>query len=112
MRILPILLLFTIAGFWACKKHAVGDTPPATNKLSYGDSVFYLKSTSYTVAPINPKAGSYAAFPNNLKIDNTTGVITVTLKDKAGESQTGLRYKIKFTSANNEVDSAYITISG
>src|SRR5881398_1808379 len=112
MRILPIFLFFAIAGFWACQKHPVGDTLVAKNNLSYGDSVFYLKSTSYTVAPVNAKAGTYTAFPNNLKIDHATGAITVTLKDADGQSQTGLRYKIKFTSAGNEADSTYITISG
>jgi hypothetical protein len=112
MRILPILLLFTIASFWACQKHPVSDVTVASNKLSYGDSVLYLKSTSYTVSPTNAKAGSYTAFPNNLNIDNTTGTITVTLKGTDGQSQTGLRYKIKFTSAANEVDSTYLTISG
>ena len=111
MRTLSILIILTSAGFWACKKHPVSDNPPVTNKLSYGDSVFFLKSTSYTVAPVNSKAGTYAAFPDNLMIDKTTGAITITQKDNDGQSQTGLRYKIKFTSGT-EVDSTYITISG
>jgi hypothetical protein len=113
MRILPVLLLFISAGFWACKKHTTRDNPATTTtKLSYGDSVFYLKSTSYTIAPVNSQPGTYSVFPNNLKIDNATGAITVAVKGNDGQSQTGLRYKIKFTSSNNEVDSTYIIISG
>jgi hypothetical protein len=112
MRTFPILIFITIASLLACKKHSVTDNPPANNKLGYGDSVFYLKTTTYTVSPINAKAGTYTAFPNNLKIDNATGAITVILKGNDGQSQTGLRYKINFTSVNNEMDSTYITISG
>jgi hypothetical protein len=111
MRILPILILVATTGFWACKKHSVTDHQ-TIQKINYGDSVFYLKSTSYTVAPIDAKAGTYSAFPDNLKIDNNTGVITVTLKGTDGQSQTGLRYKIKYSNSSNQTDSTYITISG
>lgn len=109
--LIPILVIFL---FSACKKHPATDNPinNNNNKLSYGDSVFYLKSTSYSLSPVNAKSGTYSAFPDNLNINNATGAITVSLKGKDGQSQTGLRYKIKFTSTNNEVDSTYITISG
>src|SRR4029078_633013 len=115
MRTLSILILITFACFSACKKHSVTDqstTNGSNNKLSYGDSIFYLKAASYTVSPVNSKTGTYSAFPDNLSINSTTGAITVSLKGRDGESQTGLRYKIKFTSASNETDSTYITISG
>jgi hypothetical protein len=116
MRTLSIQILVILASLQACNKHSVTNplstNPAASNRLSYGDSVFYLKSGSYTIAPVKAKAGTYTAFPNNLNINSATGVITVSLKGNDGQSQTGLRYKIKFASTNNEVDSTYITISG
>lgn len=113
MKRLPVLIILATAGFWACKKHDLRENVPLTKEgLSYGDSVFFLKSSTYTVSPKNARPGNYTAFPNNLKIDKTTGAITVSVKGNDGQSQTGLRYKIKFTSTTNEVDSAYITISG
>lgn len=113
MKILPTLIFATLVLVLACKRSSVNDNPaPQNNKISYSDSVFYLKSASYVISPVNAKAGSYFAFPTNLNIDASTGAITVSLKGNDGQSQTGLRYKIKFTSASNEVDSTYITISG
>jgi hypothetical protein len=108
----PILYFATILFLLACKKNSVKDNLSTNSKLSYGDSVFYLKSTSYAVSPVNGKQGTYSAFPDNLNINSSTGAITVSLKGNDGQSQTGLRYKIKFTSPNNETDSTYIIISG
>lgn len=88
---------------------------PSTNagKLNYSDSIFYLKSTDYTVAPLNAGTGTYTVFPNNLKIDANTGKVTVSLNGTDGASQTGLWYKIKYTSnITNESDSTYFLISG
>lgn len=113
MKIAPVLIFMMFASLLACKKKPASDNPqPANKSLSYGDSVFYLKSTSYIISPQTARSGTYSAFPNNLNINNSTGAITVGLKGNDGQSQTGLRYKIKFTSANNETDSAYIVISG
>lgn len=113
MRTFLILVFIAATSLLACKKTSAPLSPPVNNKsLSYGDSVFYLKATSYTISPVNAKAGTYSAFPNNLNINSTTGAITVSLKGNDGQSQTGLRYKIKFVSASNETDSLYITISG
>jgi len=112
MRTLSILILVILVALQACKKHSADNNPPVNNRLSYGDSVFYLKSTSYAILPVNTKQGTYTAFPDNLNINPSTGAIAVTLKGNDGQSQTGLRYKIKFTSTFNEVDSTYITISG
>lgn len=109
MRILSLLVLSAAVFFTACHKQSVKDN---NSKLSYGDSVFYLKSTAYTITPVNGKQGTYTAFPDNLEIDQTTGAITVALKGNDDESQTGLRYKIKYTNNSNEADSTYITISG
>lgn len=112
MRILFVLILVIFVSFLSCKKNSVRENSPTASKLSYGDSVFYLKTSSYTITPVNAKAGTYTAFPDNLQIDKSTGAITIGVKGSDGQSQTGLRYKIKFTSANNEVDSTYIVISG
>lgn len=112
IKIIPALIFTAILSLPACKKKSITDNQPANNKLNYGDSVFYLKSTSYVISPVNAKPGTFTAFPTNLDINNATGAITVSVKGNDGQSQTGLRYKIKFTSANNEVDSTYITISG
>ncbi len=83
-----------------------------SQKLQYDDSVFYLKSTNKTYMPLNGKTGVYTAFPDNLRIDRTTGAITMDLKGTDGESQTGMWYKIKYQSLNNEVDSTMILLSG
>src|SRR4051812_2965478 len=100
--ILSSLLLLT-----QCSKKDCNCTPPdPASKLTYGDSVFHLRSANYSIAPLNGKKGTYTAFPDNLRIDNTTGAITVGLKGTDGESQTGLWYKITYrSSTGNEVDS-------
>jgi len=88
--------------------------PPAAGyKLTYGDSVFYLKNNDYTVSPLAKGAGTYTVFPDNLQFDKTTGAITVTQKGTDGESQTGMWYKIKFKSSDGtQADSTLVLISG
>lgn len=83
-----------------------------SQKLGYGDSVFYLRSTDYAILPSGGKTGTYTAYPDNLTINRTTGAITVTPKGADGESQTGMWYKITYRSAANEVDSTFILLSG
>jgi len=59
------------------------------------------------------QTGTYTAYPDNLLIDPTTGNITVAIMGLGGESQTGLKYKIKFKAAGSGfVDSTFIIISG
>ncbi|MDQ6608316.1 MAG: hypothetical protein M3Y85_00645, partial [Bacteroidota bacterium] len=102
-----------------CNKKAC-DCGPATkdpgntvSKLSYGDSVRYLKNTDYTISPLNGKTGTYTAYPDNLKMDRSTGKITVAVYGTDGASQTGMWYKINYRSnTSNEVDSTYFLISG
>ena len=85
----------------------------AAQKLSYGDSVFYLKNSDYTIAPINGRTGTYTAFPDNLVIDKNTGKITVTVKGTDGESQTGMWYRITYKSTTGkETDTTLILLSG
>jgi hypothetical protein len=99
-----------VALLLSCSKH----TPvPSAGKLTYGDSVFYIKNAAYTITPLNGGTGTYSAFPNNLQIDNNTGAVTITIKGKDGQSQTGLRYRIMYTSpSSNHVDSTFIILSG
>lgn len=101
-----ILLLLILAA--SCKKDSAS---AGMGRLQYNDSIFYLRTTDYTVLPLGKRTGTYTAFPGNLDIDNSTGAVTITVKGKDGESQTGLRYKIRFTSVT-ETDSTYITLGG
>ena len=87
--------------------------PPAVQKLVYDDSVFYLKNADYIITPLNGKTGTYTSYPGNLRMDRTTGSITITTKGNDGESQTGLWYKINYKSLDGkEVDSTMILLSG
>jgi hypothetical protein len=99
--------------FMACQKSGTNTNNNANQPLSYGDSVFYLKAQNYDISPVRQRTGVYTAFPDNLLIDPATGKITVAIMGKAGESQTGLRYKIRFQEAGTDkVDSTYIVIAG
>src|SRR5829696_8382874 len=104
--LISCLLLLTQCGKGKC------DCVPPPNtgsyKLTYGDSILYLKNKDYVVTPLMSRAGTYSSFPDKLTIDKSTGAITVTQKDIDGESQTGMWYKIYFHSATgNEVDKFY-----
>jgi hypothetical protein len=99
----------------SCKKNnegTSGGNPTAETgvKLSYGDSVFYLKnqSSDYIITPLNQSSGTYSAYPEGLDMNAATGAINVS------QSETGLRYKIKFTSAGGPAknDSTFIVLSG
>lgn len=98
----------------SCDKDPASQEPINTSyQLRYSDSIFYLKSNSYVVAPLTPAAGTYEAYPENLDIDPATGKITISVNGKNGEhSQMGLRYKIKFTATSGKKDSTYIVLSG
>jgi len=102
-------LLFIV--IFSCKKPSPNGME--NGRLSYGDSIFYLKTGSFTISPTKVRSGTYSAYPDNLLIDNSSGIITITLKGKDGQSQTGLKYKVNFRSTSGDfVDSAYIIISG
>ncbi|MDB5205520.1 MAG: hypothetical protein JWR72_595 [Flavisolibacter sp.] len=112
-----IALFFGLFNLTQCSKRDCGCITPPLNggnlKLSYGDSIFYLKSADYVISPLKLKEGTYTTFPNNLKIDEATGKITVTVNGTDGASQTGLWYKIKYKSnTTNEEDSTNILIAG
>jgi hypothetical protein len=84
-------------------------TPNLSLKLSYTDSIFYLKtgaSNIITPQPMN-KPGQFLGFPDGIEINNTTGAINL------AESESGLRYKIMFV-PDGSVDTitTKIVISG
>ena len=106
-------LLTVILAFWACNKRDGNNNSITSQKLSYGDSIFYLGAQDYTITPTNTNSGTYTAFPDNLLIDKATGKITVKVMGQGSESQTGLRYKIKFQPTGaGEADSTYIVLAG
>lgn len=108
------LLLVSISiGLNSCKKNSSTDAPSdPSGVLDYGSGIFYLKNTAEVKSPKTQGNGTYSAFPDDLKIDPVTGKITVSVAGKSGQSQTGLKYKIKFTPASGTPDSTYIVISG
>ena len=64
LTILWILLVILSS----CKKDNTGGYPPpipASNDLSYGDSIFYLRNqaSDYIVLPQQNRAGRYSGFP-------------------------------------------------
>lgn len=114
MRIISPALFLAISTLFlfSCKKDPATNTNPA-EALSYGtDPVFFVKSQDYVADPNITEAGTWSAFPDDLKIDNATGRITITKKGKSQQSQAGMKYKITFTPTQGEKDSTYITIAG
>ena len=96
------------------KRDCCAPIPDNKSKLSYGESVFYLANSAYSISPLHEKKGTYTAFPGNLQIDRATGRITVDLKGTDGESQTGMWYRVTFSADNcgGGSDTAYVLISG
>jgi hypothetical protein len=118
MKIWQFFLVITISaltGIFGCRKKTSDEqNGPGTQpySLTYPAAVFYLQSNDYIVSPSISKQGNYVAFPDDLNINAATGQITVSLKGRENkESQTGLKYKIVFTSGSVK-DSTFITIAG
>ena len=110
----PALFLGVLLVLLSCKKNATNSgNGDSKEKLSYGDSVFYIGAQEYVITPTNSRAGTYTAFPDNLVIDPASGKVTVKIMGHGSESQTGLRYKIKFQPAGSAAaDSTYIVLAG
>lgn len=105
--LLPMLGLMAI--YSSCTKEV--SNPPATPyKLSYGDSILYVKNlaTDYIVGPTEVRAnGEYIGFPEGVEIDPKTGAINVS------KSETGLRYRISFIdNTTKDTTSIILMISG
>ena len=90
----------------SCNKSST--TSQTSYKLSYGDSIIYLKQTTgdYIVYPTEQKAGTYYAFPEGIQIDDITGAINVS------KSETGLRYRIYHVSPQGDTTTTLVVISG
>lgn len=100
------ILVLAIAISSCTKSPGSSDGP---YQLHYADSIVYLKpqSTDYIVSPVDvPPGGSFTAFPDGIEIDDRTGAINVS------KSETGLRYRITYTSAAGDASSTMIVLSG
>jgi hypothetical protein len=124
----PLILVLVAAvlfGTTACQKIIASEdqtqTPNAQNssvinanntRLSYGDSIFYLRASAAAnrILPVRKPSGAgyFKSVPKGLSIDSATGRIDLAL------SETGLRYKIYYVlqSSNNASDSVSIVVSG
>lgn len=85
--------LFALSLLAACSKNDSNVSPSDEVKLSYGDSILYVKDgdADNVVLPQGNLKGTYSGFPEGIELDEATGAINV---DK---SETGLRYRITFT---------------
>lgn len=101
------VLFASIAAMVSCRKSA-DDGTNAAFKLSYGDSLFYLKNqpADNLIKPLFTKSGSYTSYPKGLSINEITGEINI------AASETGLRYRISFTASTGEVYTTHILIAG
>lgn len=124
MRLLAAFTIVLIAfGIYGCVKDPPVEPPveppieeppagdPASPRLSYGDSIFYLSGniTSDWADPVTKPglSGYFKAIPAGLDIDSLNGRINF------AQSETGLRYKIYYVStAGNRIDSTKIVLSG
>lgn len=101
-----------LAAVFSCQKDETPITPPVTPqnyKLSYGDSVFYLKDqgSDYIINPVQTLAGQFDGFPEGIAIDTKTGAINVS------QSEKGLRYRITFLpDGSKDTISTMLVISG
>jgi hypothetical protein len=106
----------------ACQK-TISEGEPATDnevtspgstvtpRLSYGDTLFYLKNQpgNYTIRPVSKPAapGYFRSIPLGLALDSVSGNINIT------QSETGIRYKIYYIGVNgNALDSVKLVVSG
>ena len=106
--ILPLFAV-VITSWVSCNKTSTTASGPY--KLSYGDSIIYLKqlNSDYIVYPVEYREGTYFGFPegsDGIRIDESTGAINVT------KSESGLRYRITHLSPTGETTTTYVVISG
>ena len=107
LRLISAISFITLAFLWAsCEKSS--DLPGGSFKLSYGDSILYLKPVSgdYIVYPTEQRTGIYSGFPEGIEIDETTGAINIS------KSETGLRYRITHVSPQGDTTRTMVVLSG
>ena len=92
----------------SCNKSNYNTNPTGPYKLSYGDSILYLRPSAgdYIVYPSNPNPGTYSGFPEGIEIDAATGAINVS------ESETGLRYRITHTAPDGIKTETMVVLAG
>jgi hypothetical protein len=109
-----LYFLAVIIAFSACSKSdSPGNTdllPGDSARLSYGDSVFYVKEgdEENVILPQGNLKGKFSGFPEGIEIDEVTGAINV------NRSETGLRYRITFIpdSAPQDTLTTIVLLSG
>jgi len=106
--LLTLLCSLLVAGLLAsCSKSATGDVDPGPYKLSYGDSILYLRPGGNNIIyPTEHREGTYSGFPEGIEIDDLTGAINIE------NSETGLRYRITHTSPTGQVTTTLVVLSG
>ncbi len=108
-NLLLLVALLTISWMGCNAPSATDDTNNAPYKLTYGDSIIYLRpvaSGDYVVYPSTRKEGVYSGFPEGIEIDATTGAINVS------KSETGLRYRITHTALDGKKTETNVVLSG
>lgn len=108
-KIFNLSVLFVLSLAWlGCDKPADGtDDPTSPYKLSYGDSILYMRAGSNNIIlPVTASPGTYTGFPDGIEIDDQTGAINI------GESETGLRYRITHTAPNGTVTETKVVLAG
>lgn len=96
------------ASLLSCDKPTDTENPSGPYKLSYGDSILYMKPVTgdYIVSPVTTRPGVYSGFPDGIEIDETTGAINVS------NSETGLRYRITHISPDGDTTTTMVVLSG
>lgn len=106
-NIFAFIVLLATVGLFACNKSGNAPNDPGPYKLSYVDSILYLKPTgSNIVYPINHRSGTYEGFPEGIEIDGISGAINL------NNSETGLRYRITHTDPDGKKTITMIVLSG
>lgn len=104
--ILLLSLVSALTGLFSCNGNGAVD-PPAAYKLSYGDSILYLKSSGTNIVyPTEHRDGRYTGFPDGVEIDESTGAINI------ANSETGLRYRITHTAPDGTKTEIKVVLSG
>ncbi|MBL7729593.1 MAG: hypothetical protein JNM88_00325 [Chitinophagaceae bacterium] len=107
-NLLPILAIPVLILAVSCNKSSTGnDTDPGAYKLSYGDSILYMKPGGGSIVfPTTHRDGQYSGFPDGIEIDDATGAIDLE------KSETGLRYRITHTATDGTVTTTMVVLSG
>lgn len=102
-----LFFLAVVLGTVSCTKDASPVDPAGPYKLSYGDSILYMKpGSSSIVYPTSHREGQYSGFPDGIEIDETTGAINL------DNSETGLRYRITHTATDGTITTTMVVLSG